>query len=230
MGLCTWDPSIFLRTLCASCCFIAFKSNLNFFCFLIFLRVFQLCCFVSVLTLCTVFLCIVHLLLPFVQVAQMAPAPLQITDGCQSPVLMGKQVCSCELRTNPLSLSSVFALEWLFLNSRCELPKLWKNTGMGLLGGLLNRISEWSLSDLEAPLEIWALGNNCIVMECTEHRGTALKAPPCAFLPSLVFPGLLRCCFNLKISLFYLQASLVPPAAAWPDVLLSPQRCRGAAL
>lgn len=51
---------------------------------------------------------------------------------------------------------------------------------------------------------MWAIGNIC--MECTEHRGTALRASPCAFLPchllAVAFSNLLGCCYNLKILLF----------------------------
>lgn len=136
-------PSVFLRNLCTSCCFIAFKSNLNFFCFLNFLTVFQICCFVSVLT-CAIKNCaLAASFCPGCSGGLQPLCKLQMGVSLLSCfVLMGKQACSCELRTNPFSLSSVFALEWLFLNSRCELSKVWKDTGTGLLGGLLNRISE----------------------------------------------------------------------------------------
>lgn len=55
-------------------------------------------------------------------------------------------------------------------------------------------------------------------MECTEPRGTALKASPCAFLPchllAVVFSGFLRICYNLKTPLFTCKGA-VSSCLAW---------------
>lgn len=143
VGLYTWDLSIFPTALYTSCCFTTFKSNLDFFCFLIFPIVFKLCCFVSVLMCGIKTSALAAFLCPGCSDGLQPLWKLQMgVSLLPCFVLMGKQVCSCELRTNPLSLSSVFALEWLILHLRCELSKLWKNTSMSLLSGLLNRISE----------------------------------------------------------------------------------------
>lgn len=56
-------------------------------------------------------------------------------------------------------------------------------------------------------------------MECTENRGTSPKASPCAFLPchllAVVFSGLLKCCYNLKIPLFTCKIPLFTCKRPW---------------
>lgn len=77
--------AFFPRALYTSCCFRASKRNLDFSCFLIFPIVFKICCFVFVLVWhqnqCTC-------CFPLSRLLRGPPAPLQITNGCQSPVLL----------------------------------------------------------------------------------------------------------------------------------------------
>lgn len=95
--------AFFPRALYTSCCFIAFKRNLDFSCFLIFPIVFKICSFVSVLMCGIKTSALAAFLCPGCSEGLQPLCKLQMCVSLLSCfVLMRKQVC--ELRTNPWSI------------------------------------------------------------------------------------------------------------------------------